>query len=165
MDVKFLEDVGYEPPQGRLEPAGGTMETTESAGDSSMILKLDKSRWVLSEDPNERKDSLWIWGLFEEPLYPFLLLKLETVELPLPGSATTNGETDDDNSTATESILPLELYAQLQHRRDKELGVVLSGADVTVRVKETVQADLFGAAQVEIYDEVRVGRLGIAPVP
>jgi hypothetical protein len=28
--------------------------------------------WTLSEDKNDRKDGLWIWGLFEEPKYPYL---------------------------------------------------------------------------------------------
>jgi hypothetical protein len=23
------------------------------------------NRWTLSEDPNDRKDGLWIWGLFK----------------------------------------------------------------------------------------------------
>ena len=30
-----------------------------------------------SQDPNERKAGLWIWGLFEEPLYPYMLLSFD----------------------------------------------------------------------------------------
>ena len=33
-------------------------------------------KWTLSEDKNDRKDGLWIWGLFEEPKYPFLYFNL-----------------------------------------------------------------------------------------
>lgn len=33
--------------------------------------------WTLSEDKEDRKDGLWIWGLFEEPKYPFLYFYLD----------------------------------------------------------------------------------------
>lgn len=64
--VDLMEEVGYEPPQGYVRidacpayPEGG------------------RTRWVLSEDPSERRDGFWIWGLFKEPLYPFMLFELE----------------------------------------------------------------------------------------
>ena len=28
------------------------------------------------KDKNDRKDGLWIWGLFEEPKYPYLYLNI-----------------------------------------------------------------------------------------
>lgn len=36
-----------------------------------------KARWTLSEEETERSAGLWVWGLFREPLYPFLLLQME----------------------------------------------------------------------------------------
>lgn len=33
--------------------------------------------WTLSEDKEDRKDGLWVWGLFEEPKYPFLYFYLD----------------------------------------------------------------------------------------
>ena len=138
----FLEDQGYEPPQGSLQQIDDDNNLSR--------LKISSSRWKLSEDPNDRKDGLWVWGLFEEPLYPFLLLQLETEAIPIPGS-------NED------FILPLRLYAQINHKRDDTLGVVLEGAELKVRKMETIQADMFGAAQAEVYDEVSIGTLSIRP--
>ena len=33
--------------------------------------------WTLSEDKDDRKDGLWIWGLFEEPKYPYIYFYLD----------------------------------------------------------------------------------------
>eukprot|EP00541_Cyclophora_tenuis_P009492 CAMPEP_0116560040 /NCGR_PEP_ID=MMETSP0397-20121206/10748_1 /TAXON_ID=216820 /ORGANISM="Cyclophora tenuis, Strain ECT3854" /LENGTH=212 /DNA_ID=CAMNT_0004085911 /DNA_START=174 /DNA_END=808 /DNA_ORIENTATION=+ len=168
MDVQFTEDVGYEPPQGTLQQV---VDTSNNNNNSTAVV-LTKSRWTLSEDPNERKDSLWIWGLFEEPLYPFLLLQLETSEFPIASSNNNNNDDDDDDDDSNKDdddnnndvVLPLKLYAQFQHRRDAQEGVVLSSnTAVTVRTVETVSADPFGAAKVDLYEDVPIGRVGIAP--
>ena len=37
-----------------------------------MALEFGDSRGKPTEDP---KDGLWVWGLFKEPLYPFMLLQ------------------------------------------------------------------------------------------
>ena len=84
-------------------------------------------------------------------MYPFLLLKLETDAIPL--------EKEDDG----DMIKPLQLFAQIDHRRDSQLGVVLYATDLKVRQMETVKADIFGAADVDIYEEVSVGTLSIQP--
>ena len=57
ISAQFLEDDGYEPPQGSL---------SQMQGDEPSRLQIVKSRWQLSEDPEDRKDGLWIWGLFKE---------------------------------------------------------------------------------------------------
>jgi hypothetical protein len=142
IDANFLEEEGYEPPQGRLQQI--------NVGEQSR-LRLQNSFWQLSEDPNDRKDGLWIWGLFKEPLYPFLLLKLETEAIPLE-----DGDDDD-------MIKPLQLFAQINHRRDSELGVLLEASDLTVRQVETIKADPFGAAKVDVYEELKVGTLSVQP--
>mmetsp|Transcript_4543 Transcript_4543/g.8361 ORF Transcript_4543/g.8361 Transcript_4543/m.8361 type:complete len:206 (+) Transcript_4543:80-697(+) len=135
IQAQFIEDEGYEPPQGSLKQIKGD-------------LQLTKSRWILSEDPDNRKDGLWVWGLFSEPLYPFLLLNLETGKFDLPGE-------DGD------SVLPLKLFAQINHKRDEEKGVLLSQAELNVREIETVKADPIGAATVDVYEEVAVGQITI----
>lgn len=145
-DVNFVEDAGYEPPQGVLNQIGKALPTKENSNVST--LKIEKSRWQLSEDPDDRKDGLWIWGLFSEPLYPFLLLTIEMSRTPLPG--------DDDDF-----IKPLQLFAQITHRRDDKVGVILSSAELKVREILTVKADPFGAATVDLYEEVSVGRVNI----
>ena len=141
----FLEEEGYEPPQGTLQ----------LAINEDSRFEISKSRWQLSEDPNDRKDGLWVWGLFKEPLYPFLLLQLETKAIPLPGGS------DDFERDA---IKPLQLYAQLNHKRDSELGVILTGSDLKVRQMETVDADMFGVSKVDLYEEVNIGTLSVQPV-
>jgi hypothetical protein len=158
---QFLEDTNYEPPQGKLRQlrapiarSGESREVDENDDDgteNSPRLKITDSRWKLSEDPLERKDSLWIWGLFEEPLYPFLLLQLTTDRIPLPGE-------DGD------AIRPLALFSQINHRREKERGAVLDRGEVKIRVTETVKADIFGAATADIYEEVTVGTVNFEPL-
>ena len=44
----------------------------------------DAGTWQLSEDPDDKRDGLWVWGLFEEPLYPFLLVSLDSEKIGLP---------------------------------------------------------------------------------
>ena len=155
LEMQFIEEEGYEPPQGSLRQIGLSAQSDDSEnGDGSINSKIElvSSRWQLSEDPSERKDGLWVWGLFKEPLYPFLLLQMETKEIPLPGS-------DGD------AIKPLKLYAQLTHKRDRDTGnVELGGAPLNVREVETIKADPFGAAKVDIYDEIDVGRLNVSPL-
>jgi hypothetical protein len=120
--AQFVEEEGYEPPQGYVKQLGAPSD------DSSPRLRIVKSRWQLSEDPSDRKDGLWIWGLFKEPLYPFLLLQLETDCIPLPGDQ-------------QDAVKPLKLFAQIDHKREKEIGVVLSGGDLNVRETETMKGE------------------------
>jgi hypothetical protein len=148
VSAQFIEEEGYEPPQGYIRQAG--LDPSNDDEDSPSRLRIVKSRWQLSEDPSDRKDGLWIWGLFKEPLYPFLILQLETDRIPVPG---------DDN----DAIKPLKLYAQVDHKRDKEVGAILSGSELKVRETDRVKADPFGASFVEIYEEISVGNLQIKP--
>jgi hypothetical protein len=151
IEAQFNEEVGYEPPQGDMKQVGGSIASKNGEEESSPRLKVVKSRWQLSEDPDDRKDGLWVWGLFQEPLYPFLLLQLETDRVRLPGA-------DGD------SISPMKLFAQINHKREKETGAILSGAELKVRIIETMKADPFGAATVDVYEEVTVGKLNIQPM-
>jgi len=142
--VQFIEEEGYEPPQGTLKQI-----FDPSAEDGAQpSFKIVSSRWQLSEDPTDRKDGLWIWGLFAEPLYPFMLIQLETDRIPLPGDG-------------TDAIKPLKLFAQIQHKREKDVGVILSGGSLNIREAESFKADPFGAASVTIYDDVTVGSLQV----
>ena len=146
--VQFVEDDGYEPPQGSLKQVFDTTSGDDEGRDSSPSFKIVSSRWKLSEDPNDRKDGLWVWGLFAEPLYPFMLLQIETDKIPLPGDG-------------SDSIKPLKLYAQINHKREKDEGVILSGGTLNIKEAETFKADPFGAASVTLYDDVTVGNLQI----
>jgi len=154
MDAHFVEEVGYEPPQGALQQIKNDNDR----------LDLKSSRWILSEDPTDRKDGLWVWGLFAEPLYPFLLLQMEFDAIALATPSSNEDGEDGDSEEAGDSILPFQLYVQMNHQREKEVGVILQGGEVKIREMETMKADPFGAATVEIYDEVTVGKLSVEAV-
>ena len=69
VQAKFIEEEGYEPPQGVLEQCviekdAADDKTTDREGDKTSIpsspqMNIRTGRWTLSEDPNDRKDSLW----------------------------------------------------------------------------------------------------------
>jgi hypothetical protein len=181
--AKFVEEPGYEPPQGYLVQVmeGGDETTTTgdgrgrkdednrskedrketaavTAGTTAPQMRIVSSRWQLSEDPNDRRDSLWVWGLFKEPLYPFLLLQMEMDEIPLPPPTTMSGGGEEEGR---DSIKPFKLFAQIDHRRENGQVILSSGADLTMKEKETIRADPFGAATVDVFEDVSVGRLQI----
>jgi hypothetical protein len=146
---QFIEEDGYEPPQGffrqrEKEDVNAAAESSSAIGTSQ--LKVVQSRWKLSEDPNDRKDGLWVWGLFKEPLYPFMLLQLETDAISLPNN---------------DSIAPLQLFAQIKHKRVENTAVLDAITDLNIRQSETIKADPFGVSQVDVYEEVSIGSLSI----
>ena len=91
-DLEFAPLEGYEPPTGSARPR---------ATEGSIISELT---YKLSEDPDDQKDGLWIWGLFKEPLYPYCLLEIKTNDYSLGG---------DD------SLPPMTLFAKLPHKMEK----------------------------------------------
>mmetsp|Transcript_1901 Transcript_1901/g.3799 ORF Transcript_1901/g.3799 Transcript_1901/m.3799 type:complete len:214 (-) Transcript_1901:29-670(-) len=132
-DVVFKPEEGYEPPQGRI--VGDGVEGT----------------YLLSEDPEDRKDGLWVWGLFKDPLYPFCLVKLQVEKKEIPG-------VDDD-----EFIPPMTVYAKVPHAMEKNEDnvreVKLSPSPLCVRVGEKFNADPIGLAKVEIQEEKEIGKV------
>ncbi len=158
LEGNFIEEEGYEPPQGTFnELKRSDASSNESQEEEeAMTLKISKSRWTLSEDPNDKKDGLWIWGLFKEPLYPFMLLQLETKELNI-GMA---GEKSNEDGETQDSIPPLKLYAQIIHIRNEEVGVELKPSNLNVRVLERVQLP---GASVDLYEEEAIGSISFQP--
>uniref|UniRef100_A0A7S4C309 Uncharacterized protein n=1 Tax=Chrysotila carterae TaxID=13221 RepID=A0A7S4C309_CHRCT len=120
--VRFALDEGYEPPQGLIRVESCLPEGALKLGEMP-------TRWMLSEDPDDRKDSLWIWGLFKEPLYPFILFQLECSEIALPTGV---------------AIPAGRLYIQADHRRSPTEGVRLGDGKVSYRVAQQLEADLVG---------------------
>ena len=66
VQAKFIEEQGYEPPQGdvqqvfvQVDTAGDDDETEKTSSPSSTQMTIKTGRWTLSEDPEDRKDSLW----------------------------------------------------------------------------------------------------------
>lgn len=131
--AEFDDLVGYEPPQGPLylvDADGGR----SAAGN-----------WQLSEDPDDRKDGLWVWGLFEEPLYPFLLLALDSERVGLPEGGT--------------------LAVRLNHKaRPTDDGQILTSGTVAVRAKETVDADRMGLSKASLDVDTPIGTVTAQPM-
>ncbi|CAM9193316.1 unnamed protein product [Scytosiphon promiscuus] len=138
--VRFDEDKDFEPPQGSLEVIEDNPCFTQQAG---------KARWTLSEAEDTRGAGLWVWGLFKDPLYPFLLLQMNNLEIPLKGGA---------------KIAPGRLYVKVDHRRDDELGPTLKSGTVGVKLIERVRVDPLGMAEADIASVVPCGSVRFRPV-
>jgi hypothetical protein len=148
---QFREDEGYEPPQGTFVP----QTVVDSSLSATRFMRITQSRWKLSEDPNDRKDGLWVWGLFKEPLYPYMLFSFET--LPILWNEATN-----------DFIPSLQLYVQLNHTRNRDTGAVSLSSntlyDLKIRQMETIAADPLGVSKVDVYEELTVGTFSIQPI-
>ncbi|CAM9173402.1 unnamed protein product [Ectocarpus sp. 6 AP-2014] len=138
--VRFDEERDFEPPQGSLEVIEDNPYFTQQAG---------KARWTLSEAEDTRGAGLWVWGLFKDPLYPFLLLQVNNLEIPLKGGA---------------KIAPGRLYVKVDHRRDDELGPTLKSGTVGVKIVERVRVDPLGMAEADITNVVPCGSVQFRPV-
>ena len=71
IQAKFLEDEGYEPPQGivtqvekKTDTSGEIDGKSENEEKKQNGLQLISGRWQLSEDPDDRKDGLWVSRFF-----------------------------------------------------------------------------------------------------
>eukprot|EP01038_Epipyxis_sp_PR26KG_P008196 gene8196-11086_t len=150
--IRFVRDMNYEPPQGRVFVEGdynGAIRTDE---------KGFAGRWTLSEDKNNRKDGLWIWGLFEEPKYPYLYFYLDIYN----STILPNGEEKPIFDGA--SIINDRLDFRFNHIIDANVGTVLSKGEVTYKSEVMVKADPFGiGGMVNIGDTVNVGSVDIRP--
>ena len=136
--VRFAEDDGYEPPS-------GFMLVESCVPEGALVLGQQAARWQLSEDPEDKGDSLWIWGLFKEPLYPFILFELalaEPLQFPIEGVTLPAGP----------------LFFQVDHRR-KDGAVQLGTGAVTYKVTEKIKADLVGLSEVNYQEPVPCGNV------
>ena len=135
VNLRFEEEPGYEPPQGQLIVDSCIPEGALQCGQPPRGRQL----WKLSEDPNDPKDSLWIWGLFKEPLYPFILFSLGVCsgsELALADGS--------------------RLFLQCTHKGDGGLTALTTG-DVSIRVPTEQNADLVGLSQFTYQEPVPFG--------
>jgi hypothetical protein len=131
--AEFADEIGFEPPQGSLRLVG-------EDGAAS-----DAGTWQLSEDPDDKRDGLWVWGLFEEPLYPFLLVALDSEAIGLPAGG--------------------RLALRLGHKsRPNEGEQLLSSGSVAARRKENYSADLFGLSSAALDEDTNIGTVSIQPV-
>jgi len=137
-NIRFAEESGFEPPQGFTSIESCLPEGALTLGEQS-------TRWTLSEDPEDRKDSLWIWGLFSEPLYPFIIFEMDLeapVEFPEEGVSIPKGT----------------LYFQVDHRR-KDGQVQLGEGAVSYKVTEKLAADLVGLSEFAYDEAIPCGKI------
>jgi hypothetical protein len=87
-------------------------------------------------------------GPLERSAISFLLLQMDVDQIQLPW--------EEDDSTP--------VFAQINHKSDKGDVILTSGAELKMKKKETINADLFGAAKVDIFEEVSVGKLQLQPI-
>jgi hypothetical protein len=140
--VKFSEDEGYEPPQGRVIVQG----------ESSFFRTSAQNFWKLGEDPAKEgfdKAGFWIWGLFEEPKYPFFFFELEVIK---------------EIETSTGVIPVGKIFGEAQVTRTKESGVELSEGKLTVKEFTNYQADLIGLSTASVGAAVSAGSFTARPV-
>ena len=131
--AEFDDLLGYEPPQGEL-----VLVDAEGA-------RRRAGSWKLSEDPEDKKDGLWVWGLFEEPLYPFLLLSLDSEQIGLPSGG--------------------RLQVQMGHKaRPGEDQQLLGAGSVAVRQKEIYEADRMGISKAVLDIDTAIGTVSAQPV-
>lgn len=150
--VRFIEARGYEPPQGRIfveDDLNGVVNCDD---------KGYSGTWTLSEDKNDRKDGLWIWGLFEEPKYPYLYFYLDIFNSTILASG------EEEPIFGGDGVPNNRLNIRLSHNRDPIKGVILSNGEMTYQMTEFMKADPFGiGGQVNVGDIINAGKIDIRP--
>ena len=95
---------------------------------------------------------LRIWGLFEEPKYPYLYFNMDIYNSTvLPGGT-------EEPIFDGEGIPNGRLYMRCSHVRDKEKGAILSDFQMTWKETEIVKADLLGIVQFDAGEFVDAGK-------
>eukprot|EP00747_Dinoflagellata_sp_TGD_P184074 gnl/TRDRNA2_/TRDRNA2_39404_c0_seq1.p1 gnl/TRDRNA2_/TRDRNA2_39404_c0~~gnl/TRDRNA2_/TRDRNA2_39404_c0_seq1.p1 ORF type:complete len:294 (-),score=54.61 gnl/TRDRNA2_/TRDRNA2_39404_c0_seq1:1-882(-) len=136
LKVKFLREEGYEPPQ-------GTIEIVEDTG---AVANLEaKNRWELGEDPDGKSENpmdgggLWIWALFSETPFPYLLFSIELNEYG-------------------------KVSAKVPHAVGDKRGTVLSDGTATTMKYTDVAADLVGLSRAQISEKMPAGTVRFSPI-
>ena len=150
--VRFIEEPGFEPPSGKI-----FVET-----DPSGLLRCDEkgftANWQLGEDKDDRKDGLWIWGLFAEPKYPFIYFTLPVWDTVVQGEE------------AEERPLPFDipnsrLLCRFNHEYDAVEGVKLSSSTLSLKRSQVVKADPLGlGGNVNVGEEEVCGTVTLTPI-
>jgi len=150
--VRFLEFQNYEPPQGFVfveDDINGLVKVNE---------KGFTSNYKLSEDINDRKDGLWIWGLFEEPKYPYLYFTLNVYDTVFVGE-------EEKMIYGSKGVPGSKLFVRFNHSRDKKNNVILSNGILTYKQAEMVKVDPLGiGGEINAGDEINAGLIEISPV-
>mmetsp|Transcript_38941 Transcript_38941/g.90824 ORF Transcript_38941/g.90824 Transcript_38941/m.90824 type:complete len:243 (+) Transcript_38941:45-773(+) len=140
--VLLREDPGFEPPQG---PIIILDEDNKYIGET-------KAFWKLDEDPSKEgfdKAGFWIWGLLEEPQYPFITFNLEIKqEIPL-----------------SEGTIPCGvIFGEAKINRSKEDGCTISDGVLKLKENVKIEVDLLGLSEGILQDIYQVGSFTLNPL-
>ena len=153
--VRFIEERGYEPPSGKIFVED----------DYQGLIRVDKNgyspfRWTLSEDKEDRKDGLWVLGLFAEPKYPFLYFSLGVFDsYIMPSGKEESFSLMPENSA--KGVPGDKLNLRFFHENRGTEGRLITGGTVTFKASEMLNLPL---TQVDIGEEVVAGRVELTPV-
>mmetsp|Transcript_36301 Transcript_36301/g.34308 ORF Transcript_36301/g.34308 Transcript_36301/m.34308 type:complete len:254 (-) Transcript_36301:88-849(-) len=151
--LRFIEDRNFEPPQGRIfveDDFNGLIRVDEKGYAGS---------WTLSEDKDDRKDGLWIWGLFAEPKYPFLYFSLGIFKSIMLPSGLEKPIWDG------EGVPNDRLNIRFAHERDPVKGAVLTDAVMEYQITELRKADPFGVGgTINVGDKFTAGTVSLRQV-
>ena len=149
--VRFIESRGYEPPQGVVfveDDLNGLIKVND---------KGLTSNFKLSEDINDRKDGLWIWGLFEEPKYPYLYFTLNVYDTVFVG--------EEEKKIYGEGVPGDKFFVRFDHIRDERGSVILSNGQITFQKEELVKVDPLGiGGKINGGDIENAGLITIQPI-
>lgn len=157
--IRFIEERGYEPPSGVIfveDDYQGLIRVNEKG--------YSPLRWTLSEDRDDRKDGLWVLGLFAEPKYPYLYFSLGCFNSIVLASgeeqpyALLPEATGEGQNTGVPGD---KLNFRFSHENKGQDGRVLSGGTVTFKASEMLNLPL---TQVDIGEEIVAGRVELLPV-
>lgn len=151
--VRFVPDRNYEPPQGRIfvEDDYNGLVQADDKGYSGV--------WTLSEDKEDRKDGLWIWGLFEEPKYPFLYFYMDVFNTTILPSG------EEVPIFGGDGIPNNRLNFRFEHVIEPSVGTTLKGGLMNYKMTEMIKADPFGVGgKVDVGDSVPAGDVDIRAV-
>ena len=102
-----------------------------------------------------------MWGLFEEPKYPFLYFSMNVWPNIIVNK---DGKEEEVQYFGPEGKPNNKLTISLNHRRVDGV-VVLDQGEVTYSSSSTFNADPFGLSEVDIAESVFAGSVSILPIP
>lgn len=152
--VRFIEYRNIEPPGGRIFVED----------DYNGFLRVDEKgygafAYTLSEDKDDRKDGLWIWGLFEEPKYPYLYFSLAVWSSVI----LTSGEEESVWNDTFGELTGNKLDIRFDHYRE-DGNVFLKNGQITFTPQNEKVKLAFGAGEVNVGEPTVCGKVSIEPV-
>ncbi len=101
-----------------------------------------------------------MWGLFEEPKYPFLYFSLNVWPSIIVNK---DGKEEEVQYFGPEGIPNNRLNIRFNHRRE-DGAVILDQGELTYSSSARVNADPIGLAKVDIAESVIAGSVSILPL-